>query len=283
VKRECEQTRQAFSRYLNGHLFRTSRTRVERHLRECVMCRTEYEALRRAEETRQILRDMNAPDGVVGKMKEGLFAIGRLKKIVYRPLWIAGIVLTVAAVYYYMVTPRQLDLEIENIVKTAPTVSEPAATSAGPHESQPGNTAPLAAPPAVVQPPSPASPLAAAPLPEPAPLVVTITPENDNAAVSRINEVMHDHGQLRKMTFSETVKELSGRLTARELLTFFNRIEPAAKVSYSRKRLESFPAARPLPFVLRLKAAPKAVEKPPEEDAAPAPPATTAPAPSAAQ
>lgn len=265
MKRECEQTRQAFPSYLHGHLFRTSRTRVERHLRQCVMCRTEYEALRRVEETRQILRDMDAPEGVVGKMKKGIFAIGRLKKIVYRPLWIAGIVLAAAAVYYYIVTPRQLDLEIENIVKTAPTVSAPTAM------------------PAVVQPPSPASPLAAAPLPDPKPLVVTITPVNDNAAVSRINEVINDYGQLRKMTFSETVKELSGSLTARELLTFFNRIEPEAKVSYNRKRLSSFPAARPVPFVLRLKAAPKAVEKPPAENATPAPPETAAPAPSAAQ
>jgi hypothetical protein len=202
MKKECEQVRQSLPRYLHGHLFMIHRTRIERHLQQCVVCRSEYEALRRVEETRRILRDINAPEGVVGRMKEGVSAIGGLKKVVYRPLWIAGIIAALAAVYYYVVTPRQLDLEIENIVKTAPTVSAPTATTAAPHKAQPGKKALPATPPAGVQPPSPVSPHAAAPLPDPEPLVVTITPENDDSAVSQINEVMHGHGQLKKMAFS---------------------------------------------------------------------------------
>jgi len=276
MKNECEQTRQALPNYLNGHLFRTSRTRIERHLQSCVMCRSEYEALRRVEETRQILREINAPEGVVGRMREGVFAIGRLKKIVYRPLWIVGILVAAAAVYYYVITPRQLDLEIESIVQTEPTATLPA-----PAEAQPENTAP------------PATPAAAAPLPDPEPLVVTITPENDKTAVRRINDVLHASGQPPAMKFSDTVKEVSGSLTAPELLAFFNRIEPAAKARYSRKRLESFPTDRPVPFVLKLKAAPKAAETPapraakpepqPAEAEVPAPPAVTAPVPPAVQ
>jgi hypothetical protein len=79
------------------------------------------------------------------------------------------------------------------------------------------------------------------------------------------------------------VKEVSGSLTARELLTLFNRIEPTAKVGYSRKRLQSFPTARLIPFVLRLKPAPRAVEKPPAEDVTPVPPEPETPAPSAVE
>jgi hypothetical protein len=278
MKKECEQTRRALSDYLRGHLFKTSRSRIERHLQMCIVCRSEYEALRRTEETRQILRDINATEGVVGRMKEGVSSIGKLKKLVYRPLWLAGIAAVAAALYYYAVTPRQLDLELERIVQTAPTLSAPTATAL-PVTIAGDATASTASGHA----PAPELPPAAAPVPGREPLIVTIIPENDQSAVRRINEVMGGHGKLRKMQFSDTVKEVPGSLTSGELLAFFSRIETMAKVNYSRKRFESLPASGPVPFVLKLKAArkpapqaaPAAIPAPPATEAAlPAPPVT---------
>jgi hypothetical protein len=276
MKKECEQTRRALPDYLRGHLFKTSRTRIERHLQLCILCRSEYEALRRTEETRQILRDINTSEGVVGRMKEGVSAIGKLKKIVYRPLYLAGIAAVAAALYYYVVTPRQLDLELERIVKTAPTLSSPTATAL------PGTTAgDLVVPTAGARVPGPEPRPVAAPDQEP--LIVTIIPEDDQSAVRGINEVMRGHGQLKKMKFSDTVKEVSGSLTSGELLAFFNRIETMAKVNYSRKRFATLPASGPVPFVLKLKAVRKPAPQqapaakpasPATEAAVPAPPAT---------
>jgi len=218
------------------------RARIERHLQQCVVCRSEFEALRRAEETRQILKDINAPEGVVGRMKEGVSSLGRLKKVLYRPLWIMGIVLIVGAVYYYEVTPRQLDLEIERIVKTAPSASP---TSSSPAmASQKGTASPAAVPTHASE-----------------PLLITITPDNDTSAIRRINEVMGRQGNLWTVKFSDTIKEVSGSLTAKELTVFFNRIAPSAKISYERKQFKSFPATEPIPFVMKLKVSPKQVEK----------------------
>src|SRR5512134_252849 len=124
---ECEETKKILPKYLQGHVFRTRRGRIERHLEQCVICRSEFEALRRTEETREILRDINAPGGVVGRVKDGVFALGKVRKLLYRPLWIAGIALAAAAVVYYLVTPHQLAREIDNIVKSEPTASAPAA------------------------------------------------------------------------------------------------------------------------------------------------------------
>jgi hypothetical protein len=129
MKKECEDTRKALPKYLRGLVFRAERGRIERHLGQCVICRSEFEALRRSEETLQILRDIDTCGGVVGRVKDGVSALGKIKKLFYRPLWIAGIVLAVAAVVYYLMRPRQLDLEIDRIVQSAPAVSAPAAPS----------------------------------------------------------------------------------------------------------------------------------------------------------
>lgn len=281
MKKECQRTRQALPKYLHGHLFKTSQVRIDRHLQQCVICRSEFEALRRSEETRQILKDIDAPEGVVGRLRESVPSLGKLKKLLYRPLWIMGLVLIAAAIYYYAVTPRQLDLEIEKIVKTAPSATA-AVTSA---VSGTTPSTPLA---------QPASRHAAA-APATEPLVVTITPENDAAAIQRINEIMRGHGQMRKLKFSDAVNEIEGSLTSKELLTLFSRIDPVAKVSYSRKRFKSFKTAEPIPFVLKLKAAPmpdkslspaqpaqESVGAPADEAAVPAPLAT-APSQSAAR
>jgi len=287
MKKECERTRMALPDYLLGHVFRTTRSRIDRHLRTCVVCRSEFEALRRMEETRQILKYVDSPGGVAHRVKEGVFALAKLKKILYRPLWLAGIVLVGAGIYYYAMLPRQLDLEIESIVKSAPatTTSVPAAE---PTREAPVVTKPVAS----VQRPVP-QPISTQAI---APLAVSILLVNETDSMQRVNEVMSGHEELRKMKFSDSKRQLSGALTAQELLTFFDRMGEVAKVRYDRQHFKSFPAGQQIPFVLTLKAAPRTVEKPkpashpvrsaethtPAETAAPVPLVTT-PATSAAQ
>ena len=282
LKKECERTRTALPDYLRGHVFWTTRNRIERHLEHCVVCQSELDALRRKEETRQLLKYIDSPEGVAHRVKEGISTLTKLKKILYRPLWLAGIALLVAGLYYYAMLPRQLDIEIDNIVKTAP-VTTPLPSSAALQPKVPVVTRPAPQP---------------VPTPVVAPLSVSITPVNETSAIQRINEVMQGHEQLRTLKFSETQRGLSGKLVKHELLTFFDRIKDVAKVRYDPRRLKSFPAAQQVPFVLTLKAAPKTVVKPepapkpvqgaengmhtPAETTVPAP-AATAPAPSAAQ
>lgn len=272
MKKGCDRTRKAFSRYLRGHVFKIEKSRIERHLSTCVLCRSEYEGLKRADETRQILKDVNASEGIVQRVKDAGFSLSGLKKVFYRPLWIAAIALATGAVCYYAMTPRQLDLEIEKIVK-----SEPATTpSAQPGEPKPAaETRVITTPSASV--PSPVMPAASAPAVTP--LVVSVIPNNETTAVGRINEALRGHGRLRKTKLSKTNREVSGNLTVQELQTFFARIEPVATVSYNRKRLESFPSAQPIPFTLKLQAAPKtAVNPPPSTKPVQAPGTTQVPA-----
>jgi hypothetical protein len=245
MNKECERTRKVLPDYLRGHVFRITRNRIDRHLQACVVCRSEFEALKSTEKTRQLLKEIDLPGGVAHRVKEGVSALAKLKKIMYRPLWLAGIVLLAAGIAYYAMQPRQLDLEIESIVKTAPATTN-SVPAAGPNREAP-----------VVP-----RPVVSAQKPVPAPLAVSIMPVDETAALQRINEVLSGHGELRKMKFSDTERQLSGRLTAQELLTFVERMREVAKVRYDRKRFKSFPADQPIPFVLTLKAAPKTVEKP---------------------
>ncbi len=258
MKKDCERTRKAFPRYLRGHVFRIERTRIERHLAACVICRSEFEGLRRADETRRILNDIDVSEGLVQRVKDGLSLMSGLKKVFYRPLWLSAIVLAAAGIYYYATTPRQLDLELDKIVKTEPEKNS-AAAPAVPKTETAVATMPVASVPAATIPSAPAV----------ARLVVNIIPDNDTAAVLRINEIMRGNGQLREKKFSESDREVSGSLTAGELEIFFDRIEPVARVSFNRKRLESIPGAQSVPFTLKLHAAPKTVEQHPPS-AAPA-------------
>ncbi|MGC1454906.1 MAG: hypothetical protein WA946_06920 [Nitrospirota bacterium] len=285
MKKECERTRKTLPDYLRGHVFRITRDRIGRHLRSCVVCKSEFEALRRTEETRQLLKDIDSPEGVSHRLKEGVFALVKLKKILYRPLWIAGIALAAAGITYYAMLPRQLDLEIDNIVKTAPATTAPVPAAALKIESPVKPTAGVDGPA-----PQPVSRRTVAPL------EVSIVPINETSAIQRVNEVMVGHGELRQMKFSNNVRQLSGKLTAQELLTLFDRIGEVAKVRYDRKRFKSFPEDQQVPFVLTLKTAPRTVERPmpvshpvqsvetqtPAVTAAPAP-LVTAPATSTAQ
>jgi hypothetical protein len=257
MKKECERTRKMLPRYLHGHVFRSTRKRIEQHLGACVVCRSELDTLRRMDETRRMLQDISSPEGVTHRVKESFFAIAKLKKIIYRPLWLMVIAFAAAGTYYYAMMPRQLDLEIESIVRSAPDQHPPvpAAPAIEPKvetKMVSSITTSVHSTPAL----KPAAPAAVEPL------TVSITPVNETSAIQRINEVMRGHGQLRKLKFGINDRVLSGTLTANELLTFFNRIEPVAKMNYNRKYFESFPSAQPIPFIMTLKSAPKAEDKP---------------------
>jgi hypothetical protein len=253
MKTECEQTRKSFRKYLQGHLFKPEQLKIDRHLKKCAHCSSELQTLKRVAETQKYLKDITPPEGMVQKVKAGVSGLSRLRKLVYRPLWVLAMAAAGAAVYVYVLPSLLHDRDFDSIEAPAPpAVVQPATT-------------PPAAPQAPTQAarPEPSKPQQSAP-PSPAvnPLTVTISAENERAAMNRINSVMQGHALLRTMQFSDTVKEISGSLTAKELLTFFNRIESVGKVSYSSSRLESFPTAQPVPFVIRLKAAPATVEKP---------------------
>jgi hypothetical protein len=253
MKSECERTRKKLPDYLRGHVFRITRNRIDRHLQACVVCRSEFEAIKSTEETRQLLKYIDSPGGVAHRVKEGVSALTKLRKILYRPLWLAGIVLVAAGISYYAMLPSQLNLEIESIVKTAP------ATTTRVPAAEPNIEAPLVSKPAVSVQPTVKQPIATRAV---APLAVSITLGNETSSIQRINEVLSGHEELRNMKFSDTERQLSGRLTAEELHTFFDRLREVAKVRYDRKRLKSFPDGQAVPFVLTLKATPRAIEKP---------------------
>jgi hypothetical protein len=261
MKKNCEYTRKSLKKYLHGHLFKTQKIRIDRHLNSCVVCRSEFEALKHAEDTRSFLRDITPPESVAQQVREGISSLARLKKVVYRPLWIAAILLVAAAVYYYVITPRRLDVELENIVRTTSSSTTPtAAAQPSVAVSSATNSTPALA--VIAQAAAPAS--AGEPVRAIEPLTVTITigQANEKTAIRQLNEVLRGHAQLRKKKFSDEVREISGSLTSKELLVLFDRIEETGKAGYSRKRLQSFPSAQPIPFVLKLKTAPRAVEKP---------------------
>ncbi len=283
MKRECEYTRKTLKNYLRGHVYKLQKIRVERHLRSCVVCRSELDALKHAEEARRYLKDLAQAEGVLPILQEGIASLAGLKKVLYRPLWIAGIVLMTAAVSYYFVTPRKLDIEIENIVRTAPS------STASPAPSPTGavvNAVPPTAP-AVNAPPAPSPGSKPDRTAEPLAITITVPQEHEKEAMQRINQVMREHVRLQKEEFSDEVREVTGSLTADELSVFISRIGDAGRASYSRKRLDSLPGTQQAPFIMKLKSAPRAasksspsipaVQNPPVAPAASAPPASAPP------
>jgi len=189
-----------------------------------------------------------------GRVKAGVSGLSRLKKILYRPLWVSGILAVGALVYFYALTPHRQGGEFDGTGVPSGTTTQPLPATLPP----PGTTAgaKVAAPEPTKSRPAPG---AAADVD---PLVISVTVDDEQTAMRRINEVMQGHATLRNMRFTDAVKEISGSLTSKELLTFFNRIEQAGKIHYSHARLVSFPAATPVPFIMRLKAAPRPVERP---------------------
>jgi hypothetical protein len=277
LKKECERTRKALPDFLRGHVFRITRYRINRHLKRCAVCRSELDALRHVEETNLLLKDVDLPGGIGHFVKECVLSLAKLKILLYRPLWLAGIGLVIAGIYYYAIQPRQFDIELENIVgtasvRTAPTPSlalktktnvvKKAKRKAKTKSKKKAKTkaktkAKVKSKAKDVQKRAP-QPVSA---PAVKPLAVSITPNNEISAIRRINRVMGEHARLRNMKFSDTNRTFSGKLTSPELLTFFDRIREVSKVRYSRKRFKSFPVAQQIPFVLTLKAAPKTVEQ----------------------
>lgn len=247
MKKECAYARKSLRNYLRGHLFKYEQIRIARHLNVCPVCRSEFQALKKVADTKQLLKDITPPEGLA-RMRAGVSVLAKLRLLLYRPLWLAGII-GIAALIYVNVAPRRHDVEIENLEKSvpasamvasAPTVTaQPAASAqhAGPVATQQTGSRPGPAVPAVDR------------------LVITITPRS-REAVRRINDVLRGHAQLRKLKFTDADPEISGDLTAKELSVFFSRIENAGKISYSRKRFESFAEAQPVPFLMKMKPAP---------------------------
>jgi hypothetical protein len=280
MKKQCEYTRKTLKNYLRGHVYKLQKMRVERHLKSCVMCRSELESLKHAEEARRYIKDITPVEGIMPVLQEGVSAVKGLKKVLYRPLWIAGIVLIATTVTYYFVTPRKLDIEIDNIARTAPSgtvisASSPSApvVNAVPAIAQAVH-APTAAPVSRGEPDRMVEPLA---------ITITAPQEQEKESIQRINQVVRELGKLRKEAFSNEVREITGALTASELVIFISRISNTGRASYNRKRLDSFPGTQTVPFILTLKFAPRAastsspsippVQKPLIEPAPSAPPA----------
>lgn len=275
MKKECEQTRRTLRRYLRGHVFTMERKRVERHLRTCPLCATEYQSLKRADETTQFLKDITPAEGVVQKVRTGVSGLSRVRKILYRPLWILAVVVAGFFLTQYVIRPYLQDQEREWRELTSPAV--PSATNPAVPVPAGAARSPEAKSAETPQAPSPGEKTAD-------PLVITIAVDDEQAAIRRINDVMRGHGVLRTKRLSDSVREISGELTPKELLTFINRIEAAGKINYSRSRFEQFPSTQPMPFIMKVKTAPRpavnAAETPsrPVTEAAPPRASDTGPA-----
>lgn len=271
MKKDCAYIRKSLRKYLRGHLFKYEQVRIARHLNACPVCRSEFQALRKVVDTKQLIRDITPPEDFGQRIKNGFFGLRKLKLLLYRPLWVMAIIGAGTLIYINIIAPSQRDIEIENIEKSLP----PSATMASAPTMTPARGRALSAPVAQTAAEPAVSPsVLSAPAADL--LVITITPENNKAAVQQINDVMQGQGQLGKTRFSRTVREVSGSLSAQELLAFFKQIEGSGKVSYSRKRFESFSTAQPIPFVMKMNWAPKMAEQPSSPGPAVSPPAETA-------
>jgi hypothetical protein len=242
MKKECDYTRRMLPRYLKGHLFLPQQKRVERHLAVCAVCRSQFDALRRIDETQEFLHYLNPQEGIAGRVKAGASRLSGVRKLFFRPLWLAAVVIAAVVLQVYVIRPFLHDPDLEKLdagpavppaeqVKAEP-VTVPSPTHAAPEPKPHAATAPAADP-----------------------LVVTITlvKENEKAGIGMINDAMKEHALLKSMRFSDKVREISGSLTPDELTTFFSRIQGAGKITYKRSRLA---AARGelLPFVMKLQA-----------------------------
>jgi hypothetical protein len=178
-------------------------------------------------------------------MKERASGLQALKKLFYRPLWLAAIIAAAAASYLFVIDPLLHDPDLEKL-------------DAGTYAPAPVQVAapPVSIPTSTQTPPVPAVPEQKMPppaAPKTDPLVVTITVEkgNEKASIRTINEAMKEHALLKSMRFSDKVREISGSLPPGDLMTFFSRIQGAGKITYRRSRLASA-GSEPLPFVMKL-------------------------------
>jgi len=258
MKKECEATRRLLPRYLRGHLFKPQQKRIKRHLAQCVVCRSEFDSLRRINETRRILKDITPPEGVAARVKAGISGLAGIRKLMFRPLWLILIAAVIAASYLYVIDPLLHDPDIEKLDAGIPPT--PAVTAESAPHTLPTPTAAVSPAPQQKRGPAPA-----AVAQKTDPLVVTITMEkqNEKSGIKLINDAMKEHALLKTMRFSESVREISGSLTSDELLIFFNRIQSAGKINYRRSRLASVGNGELLPFVMRI----LSVSAPPRQEA----------------
>jgi hypothetical protein len=262
MKKECEHTRNLLPRYLRGHLFKLQQKRIERHLAACVVCRSEFDSLKRIDETQRFLKDINPPEGVAARVKEGVSGLAVLRKLIFRPLWLIIIAAVIAASYLYVINPLLHDPDIEKLDAGIPP-SPPATVESSPRTLPTPTVSAHPAPQQKME----SVPVAAAPKTDP--LVVTITVENQNekTGIKLINDAMKEHALLKTMRFSDKVREISGSLTSDELLTFFNRIQSAGKIIYKRSRLASA-GGELLPFVMKLQVLPAPPQTPADKPTA---------------
>lgn len=244
MKKECAYTRKHLSRYLAGRLFAWQRRRVGGHLAACPVCSSEFDAIRRIDETQRLLRDITPAEGLDRTLQAGNASLAALRRLLYRPLWLVLAVAAAVVAYLYVIHPLLHDPDLERLDAPVPQTAAPAGRVP---QSAPSVTL-------AVEPKKAA--VAAAPSPSVSPLEITITveKEKENASVRRINEAMKEHPQLRSMRFSDSTREISGSLTASDLYTFFSRIEGAGKVAYRRSRLARAGEGDLVPFVMRLHA-----------------------------
>lgn len=246
MKKECEHTRGLLPRYLRGHLFKPQQNRIERHLAECAVCRSEFDSLRRIDETQQFLKYLDPPQGVAARLKEGVSGLAGIRKLMFRPLWLIMIAGVIAASYLYVIHPLLHDPDIERL-DAGITPSQQGTAEPAPR-AQPTPT--VAAPPVPQQKIEPA-PAAAAPKADPLVVTITMEKQNEKAGIKLINDAMKEHALLKTMRFNDKVREVSGNLTPDELVTFFNRIQSAGKIAYKRSRLTAA-GSEMLPFVMKL-------------------------------
>ena len=240
MKKDCVYTNKYLHRYVDGRLFAMQRNRIDRHLAGCAVCRSSFDALRHKADTRRILGEIEPQEGFGWATRAGEASFALLRRLVYRPLWLALAVLIAFAGYVYIVNPLLHDPDLERL--GAPT---PTAVSAPSSDKEPATMSSV--PPKAAESRPQATPAAD-------PLVITITldRENEKAGIRHLNEAMKEHALLRSMRFSDTIREISGSLTPAEISTFFRRIEGTGKVTYRRSRLAAAAGGEPLPFVMRL-------------------------------
>lgn len=241
---ECAYTRKLLPRFLTGHLFALQRKRIERHLAACRICSSEHDALRRIHETRAILRDIDGSAGAGAAMRRWT---GTVTRLLYRPVWLAFILASIFALSVYVVRPMLHDPDLERLDASAPLPAAAAPPVAVP--------VPVAVPTPTAAPAVPAAAAPAVPAAESLVVTITVDRENERAGIRQINEAMKEHPLLRTMRFSDTVREISGSLTAHELYTFFNRISTSGKIAYRQSRLAKAETGELIPFVLRLRTA----------------------------
>jgi hypothetical protein len=252
MKKECNYTRRMLPRYLKGHLFLPQQKRVERHLAGCAVCRSQFDAHRRINETQEFLHYLSPEEGIAGRVKAGASRLSGVRRLLFRPLWLAAIVIAAIVLHVYVIRPFLHDPDLEKL-DAGPAVPPAAEVKAGPV------TVPTPTPPAAS---GPSQQQTAAPKTDPLVITITLMKENEKEGIGLINDAMQEHALLKSMRFSDKAREISGSLTTDELTTFFGRIRGAGKITYKRSRLAAAHGEL-LPFVMKL----QVVSAPPQATA----------------